>query len=47
LLVLDASDESRVLTGVWLRLSIATLDPWCAIVGFRVFRSLAVGVHAP
>jgi hypothetical protein len=41
LLVLDASKESRALTGVWQRLCIATLDLWCAVVGLRAFRSRA------
>ena len=39
LLVLDASEESRAFTGVWQRLSIVTLDLWCAVVGLRAFRS--------
>ena len=45
-LVLDASAESRAFTGVWQRLFIATLDLWCAVVGFRAFRSRAVGGYA-
>lgn len=40
LLVLNASEESRAFTGVWQRLFVATLDLWCAVVAFRVFRSL-------
>lgn len=43
LLVLDASEESRAFTGVWQRLSIVTLDLWCAVVGLRAFRSRAAG----
>jgi hypothetical membrane protein len=43
LLVLDASEPSRFLTGVWQRLSIVTLDLWCAVVGLRVFRTRAGG----
>ena len=47
LLVVDASAESRAFTGVWQRLSVATLDVWCAAVGLRAFRSSAVGSTWP
>ena len=38
----DVSAEARAFTGVWQRLSIATLDFWCVAGGFRVFRACAV-----
>ncbi len=46
LLILNASVESRAFTGVWQRLFLLTLYVWCAVVGHRVFRSLAPGRHA-
>ena len=45
LLLVGATERSRVFTGVWQRLSMVTLDLWCAIVGLRVFRSAAGGVR--
>jgi hypothetical membrane protein len=45
LLAVDTSEESRLLTGVWQRLSIATLDLWCAVVGLRAFLSRTGGGH--
>lgn len=41
LLVLNASVESRALTGIWQRLFLATLYLWCAVVGVRAFRLAA------
>lgn len=38
LLALNASIESRALTGVWQRLFLATLYLWCVVVGLRAFR---------
>jgi hypothetical membrane protein len=46
LLLLNSSAESRAFTGVWQRLFLATLYLWCAVVGLRVFRSLAAPRHA-
>jgi len=45
LLLVSATEQSRVFTGVWQRLSMMTMDLWCAIVGLRVFRSAAGGVR--
>jgi hypothetical membrane protein len=46
LLVLNASVESRALTGVWQRLFLATLYLWCAVVGLHAFRSATPEKHA-
>jgi len=40
LVVFLASQPTRSLTGVWQRLFVATLDLWCAIVGWRALRVL-------
>jgi len=45
LLLVGATEQSRVFTGVWQRLSMLTMDLWCALVGLRVFRSGAGGVR--
>ena len=37
LVALAGSFESRLLTGLWQRLLLATLFSWCAIVGLRAF----------
>ena len=47
LLLVGVTEQSRVLTGVWQRLSMVTMDLWCAIVGLRVFRSGTGGVSTP
>lgn len=39
LIALASSLDSRVLTGLWQRLLVGTLFLWCAVVGFRAFRS--------
>jgi hypothetical membrane protein len=41
LLLMGAAQDTRTLVGVWQRLFIATLDAWCAIVGYRAYRALA------
>lgn len=38
LLLVGLTEQSRVFTGVWQRLCLVTMDLWCALVGFRVFR---------
>ena len=38
LAALVGSLETRVLTGLWQRLMLATLFLWTAVIGFRVFR---------
>jgi hypothetical protein len=47
LLLVGVSEQSRVFTGVWQRLSMLTMDLWCAIVGLRVFRSGTGRVSTP
>ena len=46
LVVVGVTEQSRVFTGVWQRLSMVTMDLWCAVVGLRVFRSGAGGKRA-
>jgi hypothetical protein len=41
LLALANSLESRVLTGLWQRLMLASLFLWCAVIGLGAYRSAA------